>query len=278
MDALKFRDLRTFVDHAAAQVRNGYRSGIEARLVGVNKQFFDPKSRQGNQLSAARSGSARRRTGSAAPCSTWSGSAATIRSCRARPAVLLARDRGDWAIERYELTLGDAGQAGPHQEPAGARDREDPAEVGQGAHRRAQRRGRVDLRLCGLRHQDVPRSGPLRKAAAAASAMGFEQATARPGRRAHAAMLDAEAHLRHHGGRRQEARRDVRRPRRRRSPGDATFQDGPIIPNVAGKVSATRELHFKDAESWLAYNKAFGRFRRPTAGSTTCARRPTTTA
>jgi hypothetical protein len=45
----------------------------------------------------------------------------------------------------------------------------------------------------------------------------------------------------------------------------ATFQDGPIIPNVAGKVSATRELHFKDAESWLAYNERFGRF-SPTDG------------
>jgi hypothetical protein len=53
MDAMKFRDLRTFVDAAAGQVPNGYRMGIEARLVGVNRPIFDPKSRQGNQLSAA---------------------------------------------------------------------------------------------------------------------------------------------------------------------------------------------------------------------------------
>src|SRR5437879_1706505 len=44
-----------------------------------------------------------------------------------------------------------------------------------------------------------------------------------------------------------------------------TFSSEPIIPNVARKVSASRELHFKDGESWLAYNKAYGRF-APTEG------------
>jgi len=51
MDALKFRDLRTYIE-AAHEVKGGsYHLGIEARLVGVNTPFFDPKSRAGNQAS-----------------------------------------------------------------------------------------------------------------------------------------------------------------------------------------------------------------------------------
>jgi hypothetical protein len=51
MDALKMRDLRTYVDAAAATERGSYALGIEARLAGVNTPFFDAKSRQGNQAS-----------------------------------------------------------------------------------------------------------------------------------------------------------------------------------------------------------------------------------
>jgi hypothetical protein len=52
MDALKFRDLRTYIEAAAAAPGGSYQMGIEARLVGVHTPFFDPKSRQGNQASA----------------------------------------------------------------------------------------------------------------------------------------------------------------------------------------------------------------------------------
>lgn len=51
MDALKFRDLRTFVDAAAKSEGGSYALGLEAALVGVNKPLFDPASRMGNQLS-----------------------------------------------------------------------------------------------------------------------------------------------------------------------------------------------------------------------------------
>lgn len=53
MDALKFRDLRTFIEAAKSAKGGSYEMGLEARLVGVNVPFFDPKSRAGNQASVA---------------------------------------------------------------------------------------------------------------------------------------------------------------------------------------------------------------------------------
>jgi hypothetical protein len=113
MDALKARDLRTFVEHAAALEGGSYQLGIEARLVGMNRQFFDPKSRQGNQLSAASIGLGAQKD--------WIGGAVLDmeRAGREDPALQgldrlfysKAIDR-EWAIERYELTLGDRGRPG----------------------------------------------------------------------------------------------------------------------------------------------------------------------
>ncbi|NWG26612.1 MAG: hypothetical protein HXY30_19705 [Pseudorhodoplanes sp.] len=51
MDAVKLRDLRTFLEAAKAAKGGSYQLGLEARLVGVNRPFFDEKSRAGNQAS-----------------------------------------------------------------------------------------------------------------------------------------------------------------------------------------------------------------------------------
>jgi hypothetical protein len=40
---------------------------------------------------------------------------------------------------------------------------------------------------------------------------------------------------------------------------DISLLDEPRVGNVARQASASRELHFRDADSWLAYNARFGR-------------------
>ena len=110
MDALKFRDLRTFVDHAASIEKGSYQLGIEARLVGVNRQFFDPKSRAGNQQSAAAIGLGAQKD--------WIGGAVLDMERAGRDDPKLAGlDRLFYSkaiedqifLERYELTLGAQG-------------------------------------------------------------------------------------------------------------------------------------------------------------------------
>jgi len=118
MDALKFRDLRTFVDAAAAQVPNGYRMGIEARLVGVNRPIFDPKSRQGNQLSAGALGLGAQRD--------WIGGAVLDMQrlgtddpkMQGLDKLFFSRKIEDAIFtERFELTRGDAGKPGKTKNP-----------------------------------------------------------------------------------------------------------------------------------------------------------------
>lgn len=50
MDAVKLRDLRTYLEAAKAAGLSA-EQGIEARMVGINRPFFDDKSRAGNQSS-----------------------------------------------------------------------------------------------------------------------------------------------------------------------------------------------------------------------------------
>jgi hypothetical protein len=183
MDALKARDLRTFVEHAAALEGGSYQLGIEARLVGVNRQFFDPKSRRGNQQSAAAIGLGAQKD--------WIGGAVLDMERAGRDDPKLA------GLDKlfYSKAIEDeSSSSATSSRSAIAATRARPSNPQALAIAKilqkwdkvrvdALNRGRLDLRLCRLRHQDVPRSGPhAQSRPAAASARASSSAIARPGR------------------------------------------------------------------------------------------------
>jgi hypothetical protein len=269
MDALKFRDLRSFVDAAATQVPNGYRMGIEARLVGVNRPIFDPKSRQGNQLSAGALGLGAQKD--------WIGGAVLdMQRLAAENPQMQGLDRlftqpamaRDWAIERFELTRGDAGKSGRTNNPmaleiAKILQKWDKVRIdalnGEGAWIQD---------YSGYVTKTFHDPDRMRKAANPTGWMykGFTEADRQKwasdtlqwidAKRTFGTTEDADKKLAQmYGGLIDGTHMELQ-----------TADTGPIIPNVAGKVSAARELHFKDAESWLAYNQAYGRFQNPAEG------------
>jgi hypothetical protein len=278
MDALKFRDLRTFVDAAGTAHADGYRMGIEASLVGINVPLFDPKSRRGNQQSAAALGLGAQKD--------WIGGAVLDmeRLGHDDPKMRGLHDlffskkiERDWAIERYELTLGDAGRPGRTNNPqaleiAKILQRWDNTRVealnGEGAW---------ISNYAGYVTKTFHDPDKMRQAAKPKGAFyrgrsentllyrGFTEAD----RAQWAADTVKWLNLKRTFGTAEDADKKLAEMYGGLLTGShmemQSYSAEPIIPNVAGQVSASKELHFKDAESWLAYNEKYGRF-SPTDG------------
>lgn len=270
MDALKLRDLWNFVDSAAAaHPANGYRMGIEARLVGVNTPLFDPSSRQGNQGSAAALGLGAQRD--------WIGGAVTdMQRLASDDPKMQGLDRLFYSrriedaifLERFELTLGDRGRPGKTNNPqaleiAKILQKWDKVRIealnAEGAWIQDYA-GYVNKTFHDpdrLRTAGRPKGLGLYKGFTNADRDAWVAKTLPliDAKRTFGTTVDADKKLAEmYGGLVTGSHMQMQ-----------TYAADPIIPNLAAKESAHREIHFKDGESWLAYNKLFGRY-TPTQG------------
>jgi hypothetical protein len=274
MDALKFRDLRTFVDAAATAKGGSHQLGIEARLVGVNTTLFDPKSRQGNQSSAAAKGLGAQKD--------WIGGAVTdMERASAQDPKFRGLDKlfysrkieNEIFIEKAELEAGDRGRPGRTNNPAARKIAEilvkwDKVEMnalnGEGAWITPTQRHVAELswdpdklRKAGKGNAPIY-SGPTNNVILY---RGFGQAD----REAFVAkMLPRLDVKRMFGAQAKDADKILAEMYGGLVTGDhlqlATVGEGPIFPSVARKVSQSRSFVFKTAEDQLAAMKDFGRF------------------
>jgi len=267
-DAIKLRDLRNFVE-SARKAGHGAELAIEARLTGVNVPMFDKASRSGNQLSAAAVGLGAKKD--------WIGGVVTDleRIGHADP-QFVGLDKqfysrvieDDIFREKWELDHGDRGKPGVTKNAAALKIAEvlhkwDKVRVqalnSEGAWisdyggyitkmthdpdriRRASRpfnpkdprgyfyKGFEEIDRAAwvaktLQHLDVKRTFGGAEADQALAHM-------------YGGFIDG-SHM------------------------DPTLEviGQPGAPNIASHVSQHRTLHWKSADDWLAYNKAFGRF------------------
>lgn len=267
-DAIKLRDLRTYVETAR---KNGHSAelALEARLVGVNVPMFDAKSRVGNQLSASALALGAKKD--------WVGGVVTDleRIGRDDPKfrgidkVFYSRTiEDDIFREKWQLDHGDRGKPGITKNASALKI----AEV--------------------LNKWDKVRVQALNGEGAWITDYGgyITKMTHDPDRIRRASRpldpKDPRGYL--YKGFTQDDRnawvsKTLQHIDAKRTFGGAEadqalahmyggFIDGshmeptleisgePGVPNIAGKVSQQRVLHWKSADDWLAYNKAFGRF------------------
>jgi hypothetical protein len=265
MDMIKSRDLNRFGDAVLARDdlgKDAARLGAEAPLVGVNTPLFDERSGRGNQLSAAALGLGAKRE--------WIGGAILDleRIGRDKPEfagldrLFFSREiEDDIFREKYELDLGDAGNPGRTKNKAAleiarvlhkwdkvkvnalngegayitdylgwmASTSHDPDRLRKAANQRAFRRGFTEDDRAAWTHFTLPLLD-LRRT------FGTEE--------------DADKKLAEMwGGLIDGSHMDYVAP-----------VEGEIFPNMARRLSVSRELHFKDADAWLKYNRAFGRY------------------
>ncbi len=274
-DALKLRDLRTFVDSA---VKGGHSAelAIEARLTGVNVPLFDPKSRTGNQLSAGATALGARKD--------WVGGAVTDLErighddpkFRGLDKVFYSRAiEDDIFREKWQLDQGERGKPGI--------TKNGPA-----------------LKIAEVLHKwDKVRVQALNSEGAWITDYGgyVTKMTHDPDRIRRAAKpfapLDRSSWFYAGWLSKDRAEQELNRAAwvsktlqhidAKRTFGGADpeqalahmyggFIDGshmepvqsvtgePGVPNIAGHVSQERVLHWKSADDWLAYNKVFGRY------------------
>ncbi len=267
MDALKSRDIRTFLDAAVERhPDNGYRLAIEARLVGINRPLFDPKSRQGNHVSAHAIGLGAQRDWIGGAVQDMERLGTTDPAMRGLDKLFYSKTIEDAIfLERYELTIGERGRPGRTNNPqaleiAKILQKWDKVRIdalnGEGAW---------ISDYAGYVTKTFHDPDRLRKAGGGGFRKGFEMKDRMTWAAKTLNWLDAKRTF----GTTEDADKKLAEMYGGLVTGDhlqmTTFQDTPIVPNVAGKVSAARELHFKDGESWLAYNKEFGRY-SPTDG------------
>lgn len=266
-DAIKLRDLRNFVESA----RKGGHSAelaIEARLVGTNVPLFDPKSRTGNQLSAGAVALGAKRD--------WIGGAVTDLErianddpkFRGLDKLFYSRAiEDDIFREKWQLDMGERGKPGITKNAAALKI----AEV--------------------LNKWDKVRVAALNAEGAWITDYGgyITKMTHDPDRIRRASRpFDPKDPRGYFYKGFTEADRavwvgktlrhlDVKRTFGGADPEQALahmyggFIDGshmeptlqvsgePGVPNIASHVSQERTLHWKSADDWLAYNKAFGR-------------------
>lgn len=266
-DAVKLRNLRNYVE-AARKNGHGAELAIEARLTGTNVPMFDPKSRAGNQMSAAALALGAKKD--------WIGGVVTDLErighddpkFRGLDKVFYSRSiEDDIFREKWQLDSGDRGKPGITKNESALKIAEilhkwDKVRIkalnGEGAwitdyagHVTKMVHDPDRIRRASRPLDPKDPRGYLYKGFSEADRAAWVSKTLQ-----HIDVkrtfggADAEQALAHmYGG----------------------FIDGshmeptlqvtgePGVPNIAGHVSQQRVLHWKSADDWLAYNKAFGR-------------------
>ena len=257
MDMIKSRNLNRFGDAILARAdlgKHGARLAVEAPLVGTNTPLFDSKSAFGNQLSVAALALGRKRE--------WVGGAMLDLERLGLDKEFFSREYEDDIFrEKYELDRGALGQPGITKNPQARQIAEvlhtwdkvkvnalngegawiadylgwmastshDPDRLRKASDQRAFRRGFTELD----RQAWVGKTLPLLDV-----------------RRTFGTAEDADKKLAQMwGGFIAGDHMEYVNP-----------TTDPIFPNVGRRASVSRELHFKDADAWLAYNKEFGRW------------------
>lgn len=268
-DALKFRDLRTFVDNGV-KAGHGAELAIEARLTGTNVPMFDPKSRAGNQLSAAAVGLGAKKD--------WVGGVVTDleRIGRADPKfagldkVFYSRAIEDDVFrEKWQLDQGGRGKPGVTRNEAALKIAEVLHKWDSVRVAALNAEGAWITNYAGYVTRLTHDPDRIRRASRPFAARdpkgyfykGFEQADRE------AWALTVLGHLdvkRTFGAQAAEADKILAEMYGGFVTGDhlemETVAGEPLFTNVAKHVSQQRTLHWKSADDWLAYNKAFGRF------------------
>jgi hypothetical protein len=267
-DAIKDRTRHQFYDEAA---KNGHEfaRAIEARLVGSNRPMFDPKSRTGNQLSAAAIGLAAKKD--------WIGGVVTDLERLGRDDPKLAgldkifysrAIEDDIFREKWQLDFGDRGKPGITKN-------EQAVAIARVLHKWDKVRvtalngeGAWITDYAGYMTKLTHDPDRIRRAARPFKPLdpttymykGFTQADREAWAHFTLAHLDVK---RTFGGNEE--------PDQVLAKMFGGFIDGshmelealttePGHPSIAGAVSHNRVFHWKSADDWLAYNKAFGRF------------------
>jgi hypothetical protein len=248
MDALKARDRRQYLEAAPSP-----RVGIEARLVGVHKPFFDPKSRLGNQSSVGAQ--------ALGTMKEWIGGVVVDLEKQGLDKVFFSRAiEKDWARERYELSLGERGNPGVTKNDQALKIAETLKKWDNVRIEALNGEGAWIQNYAGYVARTEHDPNKLRKASNNGFfRKGFEDADR------DAWVADAMQRLdlrRTFGG------RDPKKILEEMYGGliDGTHGNDVTVPvynqfgSTARKVSQSRELHFKSADDWLAYNEKYGRF------------------
>ncbi len=261
-DAIKFRGLRQYVD-AAAKNGHGMELAIEARLTGVNTPMFDPTSRQGNQMSAAAM--------SLGAQKDWVGGFVTDveRLAHDNPKfagldkIFYSRAiEDDIFREKWEFDAGVKGKPGVTKN-------EQALEIARLMHKWDKVRvdnlnseGAWITDYSGYMTKMTHDPDRIRKAADQSPfsmRKGFEQRDREAWVHFTLKHIDAR---RTFGG--AEADQALAHMYGGFASGDHleldTLSGEPLVQNVAAKVSAKRTLHWKSADSYLAYAKEYGRF------------------
>ncbi|MCC6172077.1 MAG: hypothetical protein IT481_08615 [Gammaproteobacteria bacterium] len=265
LDALKSRDLNRFYEAARAQLEQegpkASRLALEAALTGINRPLFDPKSRMGNQSSAA--------ARSLGAKTDWVGGVVDdLRRISREDPALAGLDRiffsraaeDEIFIEKWQLDNPRDGKPGKTGNAAAKRIAEVLHKWDKVRVTALNEEGAWITDYAGYMTSVSHDPDKLRKAA---NQRTFRRGFTEDDRRAWVGdvlkWIDAE---RTFGG--QEADKALAEMWGGLITGDhldpVMPADGPIFPNVARKVSASRELHWKDAESQLAYMQKYGRF------------------
>jgi len=260
MDAIKGRDLRSQVQAAPTQY-----AGIEAALVGINPVFFDPNARRGNQLSAAALGLAAKRDWVAGAVLDLERAGRDNPQFEGLDKIFYSRAiEKEWAIEKFELSRGEKGNPG--------------------------RTGNAQaLKIAEILHKwDKARVDSLNAEGGwITNYAGYVTRTSHDPDKLRVASTPGVGFRTFRRGF-TEADRDawvsdqMRLLNLRRTFGaedpvpilnemygglidgshmkDILPETQDLYPNLARKVSASRELHYKDAESWHENNQKYGRF------------------
>lgn len=267
-DAIKLRDLRNFVDNAR-KAGHGAELAIEARLTGVNTPIFDKASRSGNQLSAA--------AVSLGAKKDWIGGVVTDleRIGRDDP-KFTGLDRlfysraieDDIFREKWELDHGDRGKPGVTGNAAALKIAEVLNKWDKVRVQALNTEGAWISDYGGYVTKMTHDPDRIRRASKPFSPADpktyFYKGFSEIDRAAWVGKTlqhldvkrtfggaDAEQALAHmYGGFIDGSHMD---------PTLETIGE-PGAPNIASHVSQHRTLHWKSADDWLAYNKAFGRF------------------
>ncbi|SDD95704.1 hypothetical protein SAMN05216337_1017152 [Bradyrhizobium brasilense] len=266
-DAVKLRDLRNYVDGAK---KNGHSAelAIEARLTGTNVPIFDAKSRAGNQLSVAALALGAKKD--------WIGGVVTDleRIGRDEPkfrgldSVFYSRKiEDDIFREKWQLDHGDRGKPGITKNEAALKIAEVLHKWDRVRINALNSEGAWITDYAGHVTKMVHDPDRIRRAASPFDPRkprgyfykGFTEAD-------RAAWVSKT--LQHIDVKRTFGGADAEQALAHMYGG---FIDGshmeptlevtgePGVPNIAGHVSQKRTLHWKSADDWLAYNKAFGR-------------------
>ncbi|WP_439392322.1 hypothetical protein ACRQ5Q_22255 [Bradyrhizobium sp. PMVTL-01] len=268
-DALKLRDLRTFVD-TAVKAKHGAELAIEARLTGTNVPMFDPKSRAGNQLSAAAIGLGAKKD--------WIGGVVTDleRIGRDDPKfsgldkVFYSRAiEDDIFREKWQLDMGDRGKPGMTKNEAALKIAEVLHKWDNVRVQALNSEGAWITNYSGYVTRLTHDPDLIRRASRPFSPTdprgyfykGFTQADREAWASTVLGHIDVKRTFR---GQADEADKILAEMYGGFVTGDhldmETVSGEPLFTNVAKHVSQERTLHWKSADDWLAYNRRFGRY------------------